>query len=91
MKKILNENIEKLINILEKKNVEQMLYIIGNKKEIIKRNILAGIFRGIGIGIGFTIITAIIVYFLQKLVKLNLPILGKYLNDIVEIVQALNR
>lgn len=91
MKKILNENIEKLINILEKKNVEQMLYIIGNKKEIIKRNILAGIFRGIGIGIGFTIITAIIVYFLQKLVKLNLPILGEYLNDIVEIVQTLNR
>ena len=91
MKKILNKNIEKLINILEKKNVEQMLYIIGSKKEIIKRNILAGIFRGIGIGIGFTIITAIIVYFLQKLVKLNLPILGEYLNDIAEIVQALNR
>lgn len=89
--KILNNNIENLIEIIESKNMEEILYILGNKKEIAKRNFLAGIFRGIGIGIGVTIISAIILYILQKLVRLNLPGIGKYISDIVEIVETLNK
>ena len=58
-----------------------------SRKEIFFRNVFAGIARGIGIGIGFTIITAVIIYFLQKLVKLNIQIIGEYVADIVEIVQ----
>ena len=91
IKNILNSNIERLINQLEEKNVEEIIYLIGNKKEIAKRNLIAGIFRGIGIGIGVTIITSLIIYFLQKLVRLNLPIIGKYIYDIVEIVEGLNK
>ena len=72
MKKILNYNIERLINFLVKKNIDQMIDILSTKKEIIKRNFLAGIFRGVGFGIGVTVVTAIIIYLLQKLVRLNL-------------------
>ena len=57
------------------------------KKEIIKRNLLAGVFRGIGIGIGITIISAMIIYFLQRLIRLNIPVIGDYIGDIVSIVQ----
>ena len=91
IKKILNQNIENLIEILEKTNFEEWTYILGSKKEIIKRNLIAGIFRGVGIGIGVTIITAIIIFFLQRLVRLNLPGIGKYIYDIVEIVETLNK
>ena len=91
LKKLLNNNIERLLSKLEDKNIEEIIYILGNKKEIIKRNFIAGLFRGIGIGIGVTIITAIIIYFLQKLVKLNLPIIGKYLYDLVKIVNAIKK
>jgi len=84
---ILEKSINKLTKILENMNLHDSLYILGSKKEIIKRNLLAGIARGIGGGIGFTIITAIIIYFLQKIVRLNIPIIGKYINDIIEIVQ----
>ena len=59
----------------------------GSKKEIIKRNLIAGIFRGVGIGIGVTIITAILVIILQKIVTLNIPVIGEYIADIVEIVE----
>ena len=68
-------------------NLYDLIYVMGSKKEIIKRNLLAGIARGIGGGIGFTIITAVIIYFLQRIVRLNIPIIGEYINDIVEIVQ----
>ena len=64
-----------------------MSYLIGNKKEIIKRNLLAGIFRGVGIGVGITIISAILIIVLQKLIKLNIPVIGDYITDIVTIVQ----
>ncbi|MBR3163044.1 MAG: hypothetical protein IKF17_02955 [Clostridia bacterium] len=78
---ILNKNIENLNNSLK------TLSVINKKSEIIKRNILAGMFRGVGIGIGVTIITAIIVVVLQRIVMLNLPIIGEYVTDIVNIVQ----
>ena len=52
-----------------------------NKKEIIKRNFIAGMAKGVGMGIGFSIISAIIVYILQK------PAISDYITDIVAIVQ----
>lgn len=86
-KKNLNNKMDKLIEILEKSNINEWSYIIGSKKEIILRNMLAGISRGIGIGIGVTIISAILILTLRHLVTLNIPIIGKYIVDIVEIVE----
>lgn len=84
---ILNQSIEKLGKILEEGNFVELTYLLGNKKEIIVRNFIAGIFRGIGIGIGVTVITAILIILLQKIVTLNIPIIGEYIADIVEIVE----
>ena len=83
----LEEQIEKLNKTLTEANIQELSYIIGSKKQIFIRNIMAGISKGIGIGIGFTLITAIIVYLLQKIVKLNLPIISDYIVDIIEIVE----
>ena len=44
-----------------------------------------------GFGIGVTIVTAVIIYLLQRLVRLNLPGIGRFITDIVEIVESLNR
>lgn len=46
-----------------------------------------GIVKGIGIGIGVTIITAIIIIILQKIVTWNIPVIGEYIADIVDIVE----
>ena len=86
-KKKLEEKIEHLTNTIEESNLKDFAYIIGNKKEIIFRNFMAGISRGVGIGIGITIITAILILFLRHLVTLNIPIIGEYISDIVEIVE----
>lgn len=40
-KKILEQKIDLLIKILEEGNLRELLYILGSKKEIILRNILA--------------------------------------------------
>ena len=85
--KKIESKIDQIIEKLEKSNLEDFTNIMGSKKQIIIRNFLAGIFRGVGIGIGITIITAILVLFLRHLVTLNIPIIGEYISDIVEIVE----
>lgn len=82
----IENKIDKLSNILQKSNLNEFAYIMGDKKQIIFRNFLAGLFRGIGVGVGVTVITAILVIILNKLVSLNIPIIGKYIGDIVDIV-----
>lgn len=79
--------IEKFISILQKGNLQEIVYIMGSKKEIIKRNFIAGISRGVGIGIGVSIVSAMLISILQKIVTLNIPVLGEYISDIVSIVE----
>ena len=84
---LLNKSIDDLADTLEKGNLNELTYILGSTKEIIVRNLIAGIFRGVGIGIGVTLVSAILVMIMQKIVKLNIPVIGEYVTDIVEIVQ----
>ncbi len=60
---------------------------MSNPKRIIKRNFIAGLARGFGMAIGFTVLGAIGLYALQKLVVLNLPFFGNFIAEIVKIVQ----
>ena len=84
---LLEKSIEQLNIVVQEGNFVELTYLLGNKKEMFIRNFFAGISRGVGIGIGVTIITAILVLILQKIVTLNIPIIGEYIADIVEIVQ----
>ena len=85
--KKINEKIDKINNILERSNIIELSYLVGSKREILKRNLIAGIARGVGIGIGVTIVTAIIILILRRLIMLNIPVIGDYIADIVEIVE----
>lgn len=84
---LLEKSIEQLNKVVQEGNFIELSYLLGNKKEMFIRNFFAGISRGVGIGIGVTIITAILLMILQKIVTLNIPIIGEYIADIVEIVQ----
>lgn len=86
--KILIRKVELLNKKMAQNNLIELSEILGNPKKLFFRNFFAGIFKGMGIGIGFSILTAILVYFLQKLVRMNIPILGDYISDIIDIVQT---
>lgn len=82
------KNIDKLNRKLEEKNFQELMDILGDKREIFKRNFWAGVSRGVGIGIGVTIITALLIIILEKIMTLNIPVIGRYIADIVEIVES---
>ncbi|MCL2342160.1 MAG: DUF5665 domain-containing protein [Firmicutes bacterium] len=81
------ERVDKLNENLAKANLIEWSYLIGSRKEIFTRNFLAGIYRGLGIGIGVTIITAVLIYILQKVIRLNIPVIGDFISDIIDIVE----
>lgn len=87
----LMKNIDELNFTLTKNNLIDLAEILGNRKELLIRNLISGIAKGIGIGIGFSILTAIIIIILQKIVTLNIPVIGDYITDIVEIVDRNRR
>ena len=88
MRKILIQKLDQVNNMLEKSNLIEINYLLGNKKQIFLRNLFAGISRGIGIGIGVTVITAILVIVLRRIVMLNIPVIGEFVSDIVDIVET---
>lgn len=73
-------------NLLEN-NIVDIAGLLGDRKKLLITNLIAGISRGVGIGIGVTVITAILVIILQKIVMLNIPVIGEYISDIVDIVK----
>ena len=91
VEKILIRKIKQLNEKMSRNNLEELFEILGNPKKMLFRNFFAGVSKGIGIGIGFSLLTAILISFLQKLVRLNIPILGDYISDIIEIVQINKR
>lgn len=84
---LLLKQIDNLNKSLLESNLIEITQLLGNRKKLLLINLIAGISRGIGIGIGVTIITSLLIMLLQKIVTLNIPIIGEYIADIVEIVQ----
>lgn len=84
----LNEGLDKINEVLARNKILELAELLGNRKQLLLRNLMSGIAKGIGIGIGFTILTAVLLIILQKIVTLNIPVIGQFIADIVEIVQA---
>lgn len=78
---------EKIAQQLEQSRITEYTQLLHRPWKLIGLNLLAGTARGIGIAIGFTFFAATIIYLLQALGALNLPIIGDYIADIVRIVQ----
>ena len=63
------------------------LYYLSDTKRIIVNNFLAGLFKGIGNAVGFFIIGAIIIYLISVLASRNLPIIGDFLEEIINLIK----
>jgi hypothetical protein len=85
--KKLTDRLDKLALDMEKARIKDYICYLENPKKLLWSNFLAGLARGFGASIGFTLLAAIIVYLLQSVVRLNLPVIGKFISEIVNIVE----
>ena len=72
---------------LERLRLPEYISYIENRRRFMLMQFLGGVARGLGTAVGFTILGAVLVLVLQGLAQRNLPVIGDFLADIVEIVQ----
>ncbi|WP_422448212.1 DUF5665 domain-containing protein [Thermoanaerobacterium sp. DL9XJH110] len=83
----LNQKLDNLTVQIEKLNLAEYLDILRNTRRLLYVNFLAGIARGFGMAVGFTLLGALAIYILQRVVILRLPLIGDFIAEIVKIVQ----
>lgn len=86
IKKIENE-VNKISGEIDKMKIAEYVELMEHPKRMLFANFLGGLARGFGMAVGFTLLGAILLYVLREAVKLNLPIIGQFIADLVRIVQ----
>lgn len=85
--KTLQDKIDELALGMEKMKLAEYVHLLENPRRLMYINFIAGLARGVGIAVGFTILGAVVLYFLRMLVMLNLPLIGDFIAEIVRMVQ----
>lgn len=80
------DKIAELSQHLEKFNIAEYLEQLNNPRRYLMVNFMGGLFRGFGIALGMTILGAFVLFILQRLVVLNLPLIGDFIAELVRIV-----
>lgn len=83
----LEERIKELAQNMERMKLAEYVRLLESPWRLLYVNFISGLARGLGIAVGFAILGAILVIILQRLVSLNLPLIGGFIADLVEIVQ----
>ncbi len=85
--KSINKKIDQIAINMEKVKLVDYVYYLEHPRRLLWVNFLGGMARGLGIAIGFTLLGALLIYFLETIVKWNLPLIGEFVSEIVKIVQ----
>lgn len=72
---------------LQRARIGEYVDLMQSPGRMIALNLLGGIARGFGIAIGFTVLGALVIYLLQRLVILNIPVIGGIITEIVKLVR----
>lgn len=81
------EKINDISIAMEKMKLAEYVELLRKPKRLLALNFMAGIARGLGTAIGFTLLGALVIIFLRELNILKLPVIGGFIAEIVRIVQ----
>lgn len=88
--RIMAENqslLERLAITLDKARLGEYVQLMHDPLRLIYLSFLSGLARGLGLAIGFTVLGAVVIYLLQRLVALNLPFVGRIIADLIQAVE----
>ncbi|MCR8845729.1 DUF5665 domain-containing protein [Paenibacillus sp. SC116] len=80
--------LQKISLQFERSRMLEYTELMLNMPRLLWVNFVAGVARGVGVVIGITFVTVLLLYVLQWLGALNLPLIGDFIADIVRIVQS---
>lgn len=72
---------------IEQMHLDAYLRYIHDWKRRLFFDFLSGVMRGIGFSVGFSILGALLLYLLRNMALANLPVIGRFLAELVRIVE----
>ena len=81
------DQLELLVGRLERMRLEAYLRFVQDKRRFFRVNFWAGVARGLGAAVGFTILGAALVVILQQIATRNIPLIGDFLAQLLRVVQ----
>lgn len=86
--KTINKQLNKIDKKISAVNRSEYNYVKDNFKKLIWYNFLIGLARGFGMAVGFTVLGAVALYILQKIVMLNLPLISEWIANLIRLAQS---
>jgi hypothetical protein len=83
--KALEKRVHQLAINIEKMKLAEYVHLLESPWKLLWVNFTSGVARGVGIGVGFAVLGALVIYILKSLV--TVPLIGNFVAQIVEIVQ----
>jgi hypothetical protein len=80
--------LERFAREMERIRFSEYITFMNDPKRIIFTNLLAGLARGFGMAVGFSVLAAAFVLFLRRLVLLNLPWINEFLTNLLEMTNG---
>ena len=80
--------LEHLTQRIQMLHLDDCVRYVQDWKRRLLYDFFSGIARGIGFSIGFTILGALLLYFLRNMALANLPVIGRFLAELVRIVET---
>ncbi len=86
---LIKRYLERMMLIIERSRIREYMMLTDSKRRLFIINFVAGLGKGFGQAIGFTVLAAIVIYIFASWV--NLPIIGAYIAKIINIVEIYRR
>lgn len=80
------EQMERLSRHLEALRIADYIELLEKPWKLITTNFIAGVARGVGFAVGTTIIFALIVEALRRIILINIPVINDYLVEIFKLI-----
>jgi len=78
---------EELTRTMEKTRIAEYVQYLDRPGRLLWTNFLIGVARGLGSTIGLAVVIGLLVFFLQKILMLNLPVISDFIADFIRMVQ----
>ena len=79
--------IEKLVFLLERMNLAQYVRHISRPGRMLWTNLLYGMLRGVGFSFGFSVLGAVMLAVLRRLLMANIPGIGSFIAEVIRAIE----
>ena len=88
MRQTLEERLERLAGTLERMRLDEYMEYVSDRKRRFLDMFMLSVLRGIGFTLGVAVLGAVVAVLIRNIVVENIPLIGGFLAEVVNAIQA---